>query len=433
MATFVRGGFARLAAAELVSPLGTAMGTLALILHIQRTRGTGTAVGVLLVVETAGPLLGPLLGAIADRIDVKRALVISQVGQAVAVAGMLFALHSTIGLLALVFVRGLLAAVLPGATGAAVSALVADEDLTRANAFIGTARELGSIIGPPIAGVLFALRGARPVLIVDVVTFVVAAAFLAGLPTLRATAEAEHEAADPPTDHPNPVLAWESHALAADSHVKTGGMKGEAHEVGLFAATREGLSFIRHHRLVLAITLGFWLLVFGSAGDDLLLPFLATNDLHAGPRAVGIMAAAASLGVVGGLMVISRWGRRLPPLGSIAVGMAMVSAGNLLTAAAPVLAIAVATQMLRGSGIAVFEPNLRTVLQREVPRQLMGRVFATVYGGVGVAAGAGYAIAGPLLDATSPRAMFVIIGVAGLAASAATSLLMQRAARAPSR
>ena len=61
--------------------------------------------------------------------------------------------------------------------------------------------------------------------------------------------------------------------------------------LGLFAATREGLSFIRHHRLVLALTLGFWIVVLSSGADDLVLPFLATRDLHAGPRVVVIASA----------------------------------------------------------------------------------------------------------------------------------------------
>ena len=37
-------GFRRLLAAEVVSPLGDAMGTVALVLHLQQQRGTGTAV-----------------------------------------------------------------------------------------------------------------------------------------------------------------------------------------------------------------------------------------------------------------------------------------------------------------------------------------------------------------------------------------------------
>jgi len=40
----------------------------------------------------------------------------------------------------------------------------------------------------------------------------------------------------------------------------------------------------------------------------------------------------------------------------------------------------------------------------------VSRVLANGYGGVGVAAAAGYLLGGPIVDATSPRVAFVIVG-----------------------
>ena len=62
---------------------------------------------------------------------------------------------------------------------------------------------------------------------------------------------------------------------------------------------------------------------------------------------------------------------------------------------------------------------------------MLGRVLANVYGGVGVAAAAGYLLGGPVLDATSPRIAFVIVGCGGLAGAAATALLLGKARRRP--
>jgi predicted MFS family arabinose efflux permease len=68
-------------------------------------------------------------------------------------------------------------------------------------------------------------------------------------------------------------------------------------------------------------------------------------------------------------------------------------------------------------------------VQRTTPRRLLGRTLANLYGGVSVAAAAGYVIGGPLLDATSARTMFVVIGSAGFVATAASALLVRRARR----
>ena len=56
---------------------------------------------------------------------------------------------------------------------------------------------------------------------------------------------------------------------------------------------RDGLAFIWRTPYVLAVALGFWVVVLFSAPDDLILPFLATVTFKAGPVAVGVLLAAA--------------------------------------------------------------------------------------------------------------------------------------------
>jgi predicted MFS family arabinose efflux permease len=106
-----------------------------------------------------------------------------------------------------------------------------------------------------------------------------------------------------------------------------------------------------------------------------------------------------------------------------------MAAGNLLTAAAPWLMAAFAAQVLRGLAIPLADTHVTTYLQRTTPPRLLGRVLANVYGGVGVAAAAGYLIGGPIVDATSPRAAFVVVGCGGLAGAAITVVLLRTALR----
>ena len=85
------------------------MATLALILYVQQTANTGTAVGLLLLSGSAGPLLAPLMGVVADRVDRRVVLVTCAVGQAVVVGLMAGLLPSWQVLLAFVFAGSLLA------------------------------------------------------------------------------------------------------------------------------------------------------------------------------------------------------------------------------------------------------------------------------------------------------------------------------------
>lgn len=383
-------GFARLAAAEVVSPLGDAMGTVALVLHLQRVEGTGTAVATVLVAESLPPLLSPWLGALADRFAGRRLLVVCSSAQALVVVALAVWLPGVVGLFGLALVRATFATLAAPAVGAAVPSLVDDDDLTAANSLLGGGRELGTIFGPALAGLLFAWVGVRWVLAVDAVTFLLTVPLFLALPLVRSS---------PTEDEPAPSTV-RSEALA-------------------------GMRELWRAPVPRALAIGFWLTVLASASDDLILVFLASESLGAGPAGAGVLLAAPSVGLVVGLLALARWGRGIRPLTAVLVGFALNALGNLTTAGAPVLAAAFATQAVRGGGIALMEAHVRTFVQRNVPRAMLGRVLANLYGGVGVAAAAGYVIGGPLLDATSPRTMFVGIGVAGLVTSAVAALLVR--------
>jgi MFS family permease len=108
--------------------------------------------------------------------------------------------------------------------------------------------------------------------------------------------------------------------------------------------------------------------------------------------------------------------RRTPAPARLAlIGFALASGGNALTGAAPAIAIALAMQAVRGVGNAWLGVGVDTLVQREIPRAVRGRVFANLYGGVGVAAGASYLAGGPLVDAIGPRSVLIGAGIGGLA------------------
>jgi predicted MFS family arabinose efflux permease len=140
-----------------------------------------------------------------------------------------------------------------------------------------------------------------------------------------------------------------------------------------------------------------------------------------------VLLTAASVGLLVGLPLVGPLGRRLGTTTAIVAGFAVMATGNLLTAASPWLAGAFAAQMIRGLAIPLADSHVTTHVQRAVSPQLLGRVLSNVYGGVAVAAAAGYLAGGPVLQATSPRKSLVIVGCGGLAGTVACALLLRRA------
>src|SRR6266699_3793855 len=263
-------GLAGLLAAQAISPLGDAMATTALILHVQRTTGSATAVGLLLFVQAIPPLAAPLAGVIADRFPPGRLLSIGWLVQAVLAALLALLLPPLAALLAVVFALALVDTPLAAAVGRCVPAVVADDDLVAANALRSGVRELGTVLGPPLAGLLFAASGARLVLGLDALTFLLVVPLALRLPSL-----------------PSPAR-------------DTGGR----FRPSVVRDARDGLAFIWRTPSVLAVALGFWVVVLFSAPDDLILPFLATLTFRAGPVAVGVLLAAAPAGLLAGLPLV---------------------------------------------------------------------------------------------------------------------------------
>ena len=383
--------FRLLWSARAVSFLGDSLGLVALMLHVAGTTGQALAVAALLLAGDFAPaLLGPLAGTLADRLDRRRVMVACELIQGALVAVTALWLPSLPLLLVLVGLRAVAGQVFQPASRAAVPAVVPEPDLERANAAVGVATNGGETLGPLVAALLLPVLEVRGVLLVDAATFAVSAALLGLLPALADRG--------PGQDRPASFLA---DAMA-------------------------GLRLVWAERTVRAVVAGYVAIVACNGIDDVALVFLATGPLGGGDSAVGLLLAAVGIGLLAGYALLARGRRRvaLPPL--LLAGFAVSSAGNLLTGLAWAVAAAFTLQAVRGLGIAALDVAATTMLQRVVPAQLLGRVFGTLYGGIGVAAALAYLLGGLLLDRTAPRVAFVAAGGAGLLATAATAVALRR-------
>ncbi|MET0966836.1 MAG: MFS transporter [Nakamurella sp.] len=382
--------FRRLWASRLVSSFGDSLSLVALTLFVADSAGAAFAVAALLLVGDFAPsLLGPLAGAVVDRFDRRRVLLVSELIQAAAVLGIALTLPALPVLLGLVAVRAVAFQVLQPASRAAVPMLVADPHLERANSALGFGVNGTEALGPLAAAALLPVLGIRGVLLVDVATFLVSAVVLVGLRALPVDG----------TDDSRP---------------------------GLFADSRAGLKFVAHAPWLRVLTLGFVAVVAANGIDDVALVFLAQESLDAGPSAVAFLYAAVGIGLLVGYLLLARTSGNRSMLTLFVVGCAVSSAGNLLTGVAWAVGAAFTIQLVRGMGLSAMDVGVNTLLQRGVPPELTGRVFGAVYGAVGVAAACSYLLGAGLLELTDPRVTFVVAGALGLAATAVMALALAR-------
>ena len=364
--------------ARAVSFTGDGVAQVALVL-LTASRGPG-AVGLVLLANALPHLLGPLAGALADRFEQRRVMILCNLGQAVGF-GLLGVIATPLPTLLIVVAATSVLATLFGPAGkSSVTRLVAPHQLPRANAMLGTAANLQIIAGPAIGGVLIGLTGTGMAFVVDAASFLVCAALLTRLPSL------------PPQNAP------------VD---------------GIWRSTAAGLRYCAANPRVRALGVGTLVFVSFAAIDNVALVFLVRGSLHGSRTEYGLIVAGFGVGLLVASLALSRFAGRVTGQRWLFAGIVIGAAGTAATGLAPDAAGAVVGQVVAGVGNTLDVVATDTLVQQFVPQHMLGRVF----GSIGTAAQTGsalaYAAAAPLVAAAGARVAFLVAAggmIVGLAA-----------------
>jgi MFS family permease len=381
--------FRRLWLARTISNLGDGIAFVALVLLVHQQQQTGVAVGTLLLVQAVPRFLGPLAGALADRLEQRALMIGCDLGSA-AIFGVIALLSPSFPvLLVLAGASSCLDTLFAPAGRSAMPAVVGREDLLQANAWLGTSFNLQLALGPMLGGALVLALGTSGALTANMLSFLLSAAILTALPPLRSAEDADTR--------------------------------------GFLVAGTEGLRYAWNNRVVRALVLALFLGVAFAAMDNVALVFLVRETLDGSAFAFGLMAAAYGVGMIVASGGISLRLIRISTGAIFLFGWFFNGLGTLLTGLAPLLLLAGVGQLLAGFGNGAENVAAETLIQRIVPRAMLGRTFGLVstaaFGGSTLA----YAFSGFLLDVTSPRTVFLIGGCGVLTVTLALLIFVRRA------
>ena len=373
--------YRRWAIADLVSNIGSWMSTAALGWLVYRMTGSATALGVVVAVKQAPALaLGLVGGALADRLDARRVLPLTQGAYAVLAAGLAMMTSSGHARLWHLYVFAALTGVLGVLDGPCFGRLLAQvlgrENMSNGIALGSVTHSTGWVLGLGAGSVVLAGPGPWVVFAIDAVSF----AFVA-VTILRLR-----------TDLLHPI----ERAERGSSRVRDG---------------------VRHvlasKQLVVVLTTG---VVTGAVGRHFQVTMAATAELtfHGGPGLYGRLFTCFSVGALVGAAVAARLRQlRMPVLLGSAAAAALLQA---CSGAAPTVWVFAGAMFAVAACCIVYDTAVSTTVQLLAPGHLRGRVLA-VQGLVSSAASiAGAPLVGWLTDAFGPRAALGIGGVLALAA-----------------
>lgn len=327
---------------QLVSGVGRQVTAIALPYQLYVLTRTPLSIGLLALVQLVPILVFALGGgAVADAVDRRRFLLVTQLGLMLTSGGLvLLALQPDAPVVAyyvVAFVAAGLGAVDQPARASAIPRLVPRERLPGAIALGQLSFQVVGVAGPALGGLILATIGVAAAFAFDALTFLAALAALLLMAPI------------PP--HPD----------AARPSLRSIG---------------EGLRFVRLRRVVLAsFVVDLNAMIFGMPSS--LFPVLALEVFGTGPGGVGLMAAAPAAGALVGA-VLTGWTSRVRRPGRAVVaavagwGLAITAFG-LATASFPFALLFLA---LAGAADVISAVFRSVIVQVETPDELRGRVMS---------------------------------------------------------
>ena len=352
--------FRRFYAGYVTSLFGTSMSTVALAFAVLDGGGSAADLGYVFaagVVPQVAFMLGG--GVVADRLGRRPVMLAADLVRFAVQATLAVALLTSAPPIWLfVLLEGLLgtgeAFFTPSLT-ALTPDLAPPARLSDANALLGVAQSAARVTGPAAAGILVAVTMPGVVMALDAASY---GASVLALSLLRLPAAA------PRRGSPLRDLA-------------------------------DGWAQFRSRTWLWVTTLQFALFNLFTWAPFLLLGPVLAKDYLGGARAWGTIAAAIAAGsIVAGALLVGRRPRR--PLVAGVIGTFGYPVPCLLLALhAPAYGVA-AGALAAGAGSAVFTTFSTTVLQQQVPPEMLARVTAFMLTGAFALGSAGFAVIGPM-------------------------------------
>ncbi|MBA2768463.1 MAG: MFS transporter [Sporichthyaceae bacterium] len=334
--------FRLLLGAFATSRAGDFLYTIALVVYVLEATGSSVWVSATVIVRVVPLVLGgSFAGLLADRVDRRRLMVLSDLLRALSMGAiaLVAALDGPI-VLVVVLVGVTTLAGMPyfPAFYASLPRLVPERELASANSLISTIECLSLVVGPGIGGLLVASASPAWAFTVNALTFVLSAVLV-----LRAKVPA---AEDP---------------------------EGDA-DTGTLAGMRLGVQTLTGDRVLGALVLSLLVLTFIYGFELVYLVLVARDLLGMGASGVGYLDAAVGVGGLLGAVVAPRLARSRRPRALIALILTLNAApmAALAVVRSPVIALLVLA--VEGVAALVLDVVVTTIMQRVVPGARLARV-----------------------------------------------------------
>ena len=343
--------------------LGASAFPIALAVTVLDAGGTATSLGLILGARVlSGVLFAPFAGVWSDRLPRKQVMIIADLSRAGIVLAMVFVSAPQLPhylLAGAVFLMGVGDAFGAASAGAIMPSLLPDDKLPAGNVARGIVVKTAAIIGPGIGGVSVFLIGGRLTFLITAIAFAIGTIFL--------------------------------------NQIKEDMNTDRKPQEPFMVEMREGLRTVRDIPWIGAmIAMVSVQLMVILAAESVLLPVITRREFG-NNTAFALSAAAFSIGGI--ISAIACVKLKIKHQGQFSVLVWMLLIITTLSLAFPISeTFIVVAYLFAGFSVGPWEAFWASAIQREVPRELQGRVFSIDHMGSAGLMPLGMALVGPAVS-----------------------------------
>ena len=321
--------------------------------------------------------VGPLAGVFVDRWPLKPTLVASDLIRAL-LALLLIPATSVWHFYVVLAALSCVSAFFGPAQTVTIRSHVPLTGLMAANALMQIAFMGSRIIGPGTAGAIVAAFTPRVCYVLDVASFLISASLI-GSVTIRR----------PETTPAQP-----------------GSSSNRIHQVWIDMT--QGMRFILHHAAILFFVLAMAAGLFTIGCFAPLISIWVRDTLHASAGLFGLVSGNVGVGMLIGTQIVRKLSKRFSDTTMVLAGLAGIGGGVLLLGAVPHIAAALTSTFVIGFAFGAIIVPAQTLIQRETPHDMLGRVGSTNASVIFLGQILGLLISGGLAELVGLRMVFFL-------------------------
>ena len=351
---------------QAVSTFGDKFTEIAIPIMVFNLTGSAMQLGLAFLVQTLAALIfGLYAGVMADRWNRQRTMIGTDILRAVIIVGVLGIplLNASLEIqLVLLYTLGFMAAAVKQffmpAKVATIPDTVTESQLVSANSWDQATSTLVGFFGFAVAGAIIGLLGTSIAFAVDAGTFLLSALFI----SLMRLPKVETAVTDEPVE-----------------------------KESVLAGIKVGFDLVWAKPILKGTVILSLIAPLAVGATQALLLIFARETLQTGDFGFGLLEGIFGLGIAFGAFILSRYGQTIKRGKLLSAGVIGMGLGQIIAVAIPIIflqsgdvsstlmmAVALPFFFLGAACNAAIFIGIRTIVQENAPRELIGRVFSVV-------------------------------------------------------